>query len=226
MLVLDFDAREEREREREREKWVDFQLLHIGFIGAFFLDDAVYLIQMFSSFSNFLWNLWFSNVGNSCFELLQCTQGWRRLGNKNKNKNKIAISLCKMKVPPCPWCCWRFLSHFLHIIPIPMVHFPPLLRPIASLSLNLFHFQFYIDILWTLLSQWLHMLSAVKEKRSNAPPSAAKIPKSCVKNLAAVRSPPIPVSSKGLICTLEMILDTALLKICIEKFAKHLHFQG
>lgn len=52
MLVLDFDAREERERERE--KWVDFQLLHIGFIGAFFLDDAVYLIQMFSSFSNFL----------------------------------------------------------------------------------------------------------------------------------------------------------------------------
>ena len=54
MLVLDFDAREEREREREREKWVDFQLLHIGFIGAFFLDDAVYLIQMFSSFSNFL----------------------------------------------------------------------------------------------------------------------------------------------------------------------------
>ena len=56
MLVLDFDAREEREREREREreKWVDFQLLHIGFIGALFLDDAVYLIQMFSSFSNFL----------------------------------------------------------------------------------------------------------------------------------------------------------------------------
>lgn len=52
MLVLDFDAREERERERE--KWVDFQLLHIGFIGALFLDDAVYLIQMFSSFSNFL----------------------------------------------------------------------------------------------------------------------------------------------------------------------------
>ncbi|RVW53703.1 hypothetical protein CK203_069071 [Vitis vinifera] len=38
----------------------------------------------------------------------------------------------------------------------------------------------------------------VKEKRSNAPPSAAKIPKSCVKNLAAVRSPPMPVSSKGI----------------------------
>ncbi|CBI37182.3 unnamed protein product, partial [Vitis vinifera] len=38
----------------------------------------------------------------------------------------------------------------------------------------------------------------VKEKRSNGPPSAAKIPKSCVKNLAAVRSPPIPVSSKGI----------------------------
>lgn len=219
MLVLDFDAREERERERE--KWVDFQLLHIGFIGAFFFDDGVYLIQMFSSFSNFLWNLWLSNVGNSCFEILQCTQGRRRLGNKNK----IAISLYKMKVPP--WCCWRFLSHFLHIIPIPMVHFPPLLRPIASLSLNLFHFQFYIDLLWTLVSHWLHMLlSAVKEKRSNAPSSAAKIPKSCVKNLAAVRSPPIPVSSKGLICTLEMIHDTALLNICREKFAKHLHFQG